>query len=197
MEKPSETVQPLPPRHPMQSVYPPQPAVSGGHVAQPAIYTTQPQMTQTPGIYADSEKNLPTLKEGQFSNGFCTVCSSCSTCSTCSTCCLEWWCPSVVYGHTRQRLHNPLIPKEQLSRCNDSCWAFGIVMTFCYPLQCFFGCLQRGELREKYGIKGNVCVDCLAHSFCDCCVSSPFWMRFLILCLGFGSRRQGSSTKSR
>jgi len=191
MGKPTETVQPVPPQQPMQSVYPdppypPPPAVPGGHVAQSAIitkgYTAQPPMTQTPGIYADSEKesqlssqihfhsNLPPLKEGEFSNGFCTVCSSCSTC------CLGWWCPCVVYGRTRQRLDNPLMPKEHLSCCSGSCWAFALVMTCCYPCQCFFGCLQRGELRAKYGIKGNVCVDCLAHYFCDCCVSSPCFL---------------------
>ena len=141
---------------------------------QPAMdgrqgYTAQPQMSMNPGGNGNMRDGpqatvAPTFKQGTFSNGLC------SCFDDCGTCCLGWWCPCILFGQTRARLRNPALTKEQLPCCSGPCCAFAAVLMLCAPFQCMFGCMQRDEIRSRYGIEGNGCLDCLAHTFCDCCV---------------------------
>ena len=89
-------------------------------------------------------------------------------------CCLGFWCPCILFGHTRTRFYNPTIAREELPCCTGACCGYATVLMLCAPLQCIFGCMQRGDIRTKYEIEGNGCVDCLAHTFCDCCVCSYY-----------------------
>ena len=151
---------------PIQKGYPPQ----NGYPSQSG-YTSQPQMQPVPdsgerrGLPMTAFQQQPqAFKQGSFQNHFC------SCFDDCGTCCLGCWCPCILYGQTRARLQNPYLPREQLPGCSGSCCGFAAVLLFCAPFQCIFGWLQRGDIRERYGIEGDACVDCLAHSFCDCCV---------------------------
>jgi len=134
-------------------------------------YTAQPQMSTTPGGGENWRGGpqltiSPTLKQGTFSNGFC------SCFDDCGTCCLGCWCPCILFGKTHARLRNPALTKENLPCCSGPCCAFAAVLMLCAPLQCIFGFMQRDEIRSRYGIEGNGCTDCLAHTCCDCCVFS-------------------------
>jgi len=111
------------------------------------------------------------VKHGHFQNGFC------SCCDPCGTCCLGFWCPCILFGKTRTRLHNPAMTREQLPCCTGGCVGYAAICFLCPGFQCIFGCLQRGDVRARYGIDSNACVDCLAHSFCDCCVCFPLSLR--------------------
>ena len=134
-------------------------------------YTAQPQMQPIPG--GNEKRNLQTavvqpqsFKSGSFQNHF----FSCF--DVWGTCCLGTWCPCILYGKTRARFQTPSLPREQLPSCSGACCGYATVLLFCAPFQCIFGWIQRGDIRAKYGIEGNGCMDCLAHTFCDCCVCS-------------------------
>lgn len=103
-------------------------------------------------------------------------------------------CPCILFGKTRARLDNPRMRKEQLPCCSGMCCGYATVMLFCAPFQCIFGWIMRGDIRAKYDIEGNGCVDCLAHTFCDCCVSFPVLLEVRGAdLLGFDSGEQGGS----
>jgi len=76
-------------------------------------------------------------------------------------CVLGLCCPSVLYGLAVEKLARPhecVVGGTFLGAClvHASC---GICATF----------IARGAFREKYGIKGDCCTDCLIAYFCDCC----------------------------
>jgi Cys-rich protein (TIGR01571 family) len=172
----SKTALPPPPQYPyphgaptmpMNGVYPNQPQYPVGYVP----YQPQPPMTTIPGGPPEKQSpqsvthpGLPTFKQGEFTNTLC------SCCNDPGTCCLGCWCPCILYGHTHARLQNPALTREQLPCCSGACCGFAAVMMFCPPFQCIFGWMQRGDIRNRYGIEGGECGACLTHTFCDCCV---------------------------
>src|SRR5208282_1726260 len=107
-----------------------------------------------------------TFKHGSFQNHFC------SCFDDCGMCCLGCWCPCIVFGKTRARLHTPSLPREELPCCSGACCGYATLLLLCTPFQCILGWMQRGDIRARYEIEGNGCMDCLGHTFCDCCVCS-------------------------
>ena len=91
-----------------------------------------------------------------------------------SRCCMGTWCPCILIGQTHARLQNRSLTREQLPIATGICCGWFTVFLCCNPLQCIFGWMQRGDIRKRYGIEGNCCLDCLAHTFCECCVR-PLW----------------------
>jgi len=155
-----------------QQGYPPQ--QPRGYPQHETSYTSVPQMQPQQGGSEKHPGQLPlqptTFQHGKFRNRFC------SCCDNMGLCCLGCWCPCIVYAKTRARFNNPRLSKEQLPCCSGACCGFATVLMFCPPFQCIFGWMQRGDIRAKYDIEGNGCVDCLAHTFCDCCVwFLSFW----------------------
>ncbi|KAE9974919.1 hypothetical protein EG327_008623 [Venturia inaequalis] len=83
-------------------------------------------------------------------------------CSPFTSCLLSWCVPCIQYGRVHHRLHKDSQLKGWSVFNGDCCAYFALS---------FFGCqwivqlMGRGEIREKYNLKGNGCTDCL----CACC----------------------------
>jgi Cys-rich protein (TIGR01571 family) len=106
-----------------------------------------------------------------------------------------WCCPCFVYGKTQSRLRNPSLAgyesfnNDCLIFCGTSycalSWLYVSLLSYSpyghpcsslplhvrsqpnYRHSLIF--LKRGELREKYNIKGNVLEDCFLTCCCPCC----------------------------
>ncbi|KAF2726887.1 PLAC8-domain-containing protein, partial [Polyplosphaeria fusca] len=83
-------------------------------------------------------------------------------CTPMSSCCLAWWCPCISYGRTHHRVKFDDDMKGY-SCCNFSCVAYTSLT--CLGLSFVLPMIQRGNMREKYHLKGNGCNDFL----CACC----------------------------
>ncbi|KAK6350480.1 hypothetical protein TWF718_003671 [Orbilia javanica] len=84
----------------------------------------------------------------------------------CGKCCVTFWCPCMTYGKIQHRLrHNDL---EGYSNCNGACWGFGALMCLC-GVQWVMSMIQRGEIRQRYNLKGSGFGDCCRHFWCECC----------------------------
>ncbi|RYP39203.1 hypothetical protein DL767_002311 [Monosporascus sp. MG133] len=87
-------------------------------------------------------------------------------CSPCSSCLLGWCLPCILVGQTAERIRDPSMQNADL--LNSDCLIHG-------GLTCFTGCgwiyamLKRGEIRERYNIKGSGCNDCCVSYWCACC----------------------------
>ncbi|PYH92835.1 PLAC8-domain-containing protein [Aspergillus ellipticus CBS 707.79] len=94
-----------------------------------------------------------------------SLCGCCSPASLCApglaSCCL----PCLTFGRTQSRLQNPRM--DGYSAINGGCAIFTF-LSFGY-LQWIYQTIKRGELRQKYGIKGSCCSDCCATFWCGCC----------------------------
>ncbi|KAJ6031009.1 PLAC8-domain-containing protein [Penicillium herquei] len=113
-----------------------------------------------------------------------SLCDCCSPASLCLTsCCL----PCLTFGKTQARLQDPKL--ENYSSCNgdvrqwpvhsmflvsmdanlqvEQCAIFTL-LTFAWS-QWIFQTIRRGEMRQKYGIKGSCCGDCCTTFWCGCC----------------------------
>ncbi|KAF2435470.1 hypothetical protein EJ08DRAFT_729960 [Tothia fuscella] len=79
---------------------------------------------------------------------------------------LSFFLPCIAYGRTQHRLHKDSQLKNWSMFNGDCClyWA-----TTCFTMQWIPLMLQRGDIREKYGLKGNSCTDCLCAGFCTPC----------------------------
>lgn len=102
----------------------------------------------------------------RHSNGWLhNLCS----CTDLSACCGVVFCGACMFGKTNHRLrHFPTPPeKSSFSWFNSSC-ALMFCAT-CLLVPWVPVCMQRQEMREKFDLEGNGCVDCLATCFCTCC----------------------------
>ncbi|KAF2401914.1 PLAC8-domain-containing protein [Trichodelitschia bisporula] len=88
--------------------------------------------------------------------------SGADCCSPLGTCCMSWFLPCVVYGRVHHRMHKDS-QLQNWSMFNGDC--FGYYALTCCGFQWILQMMQRGELRQKYGLKGSGCTDCL----CACC----------------------------
>ncbi|KAK1836780.1 DUF614 domain-containing protein [Podospora conica] len=83
-----------------------------------------------------------------------------------STCLVTCCVPCVTYGKTRHRLRNNG-DLAGYSCCNSGCLllcAAGVVCLSAIPV-----CMQRGDIRAKYNIRGNCCFDITMACCCPCC----------------------------
>ncbi|RYP71320.1 hypothetical protein DL771_004897 [Monosporascus sp. 5C6A] len=94
--------------------------------------------------------------------------ASLCNCSPCSSCLLSCFLPCILVGKTSERMRDPSMQNANL--LNSDCLIHGALM-------CFTGCgwiyamLKRGEIRERYNIKGSGCNDCCVSFWCQCCAA--------------------------
>uniref|UniRef100_A0A3Q0RNF7 Plac8 onzin related protein 2 n=1 Tax=Amphilophus citrinellus TaxID=61819 RepID=A0A3Q0RNF7_AMPCI len=100
-----------------------------------------PVLTQPREIFISSA-------EADWASGICDCCEDTKQC--CFAC---WCCPCFACKTTKE---------------------FG--QCLCLPVLDVFGCIRpitmsiRVSIRQRYGIKGNLCIDCLCSTFCVPCV---------------------------
>jgi len=87
----------------------------------------------------------------------------------CRTCCFVTWCPCMIYSRNRQHLRSLQIEGTPLPAGNERtidancCIYSGLrVVSLHWTLQ--IG--TRREIRDRYGIRGNACDDCITSYFC-------------------------------
>lgn len=76
------------------------------------------------------------------------------------TCLFAWCLPCVLFGKTSARLKDPSL--TNFNYLNGMCCAF-------YCCHCIVTPLERGKLREKYGIEGSMIMDVAASWICPWC----------------------------
>ncbi|KDQ22151.1 hypothetical protein PLEOSDRAFT_1050150 [Pleurotus ostreatus PC15] len=113
-------------------------------------------------------KNLPMDADGrEWSNGLCDCCSDAGTCI------LAWCCPCIVYAQNKQRYEHLALkgipdPERGGSGCNGDCFVHGCI-TACFGVGWVLQIGSRGNIRNRYSIKGGGCGDCLTSCFCTPC----------------------------
>ncbi|KAH9965550.1 PLAC8 family-domain-containing protein [Lactifluus volemus] len=95
----------------------------------------------------------------------------CSFFGACGIFCWSFWCPCVVYGKTKQRLHNLQAQGTPLpgggDAINSDCLVYGCLTAWGYGWILQIG--NRGSIRGRYNIRGNGCTDCLVACCCQVC----------------------------
>ncbi|KAI8629044.1 PLAC8 family-domain-containing protein [Xylariaceae sp. FL1651] len=129
--------------------------------SQAAPMASNHQVQQHPP-HAQHEQLHPTAygeKGGDWQAGLCD-------CTPCSSCLLAWCLPCILLGQTSERIRDPSMQHADL--LNSDCLLHGAI-------NCFTGCgwiyamVKRGEIRERYNIKGSGCGDCCVSFWCSCC----------------------------
>ncbi|GKZ16792.1 hypothetical protein AbraIFM66951_005625 [Aspergillus brasiliensis] len=86
-------------------------------------------------------------------------------CSPCGTCFLAACCPCCIHGRTSSRLDDPTLKDD--SMMNGGCCLY-LLLSYCglnfIPLM-----TKRGQIREKFGLEGSGCGDCMRACCCPCC----------------------------
>eukprot|EP00276_Gloeochaete_wittrockiana_P006207 CAMPEP_0184657364 /NCGR_PEP_ID=MMETSP0308-20130426/19045_1 /TAXON_ID=38269 /ORGANISM="Gloeochaete witrockiana, Strain SAG 46.84" /LENGTH=232 /DNA_ID=CAMNT_0027095121 /DNA_START=99 /DNA_END=797 /DNA_ORIENTATION=- len=83
--------------------------------------------------------------------------------------CLVSTAPCLAQGITRERFNGT----HWASSTVLASYGYGLSLATCCP--CFHACipcLWRGEMRNRYNIKGSAFTDFLAHCFCSCCATA-------------------------
>jgi Cys-rich protein (TIGR01571 family) len=136
------------------------------------VYQQQPTgthgMVVAPGGGGNrNAKNMPVDADGrEWSHGLCGCMSACGTC-LCATC-----FPCVIYGKNKHRYDHLNFqgvphPEHGGSCCSGSCIGHGL-LTICgfgFVLQM----MNRGNVRNRYNIKGGGCGDCCTSFWCAPC----------------------------
>jgi len=76
------------------------------------------------------------------------------------------FCPCFTYGKQQERLRNPTL--QGYERINNDCIMWAGAQYVC-GLSWILTMMKRGEIREKYDIKGDQMSDCLMSWCCGCC----------------------------
>lgn len=76
------------------------------------------------------------------------------------------FCSCFVYGKIVARGKDPSL--QGYERFNGDCIGFA-ALNACCGLGWVLSMMNRGQVRERYGIKGDGCTDCLTEYFCTCC----------------------------
>ncbi|KAI1064688.1 hypothetical protein LB507_000141 [Fusarium sp. FIESC RH6] len=101
----------------------------------------------------------PNVQNQEWQSNLCN-------CSPCDSCMLSTFCPCILLGKTADRMRDPTM--QTADTCNSD------TLIFC-AIQCVTGCgwiysmMKRGEIRERFGIKGSGMNDCCVSYWCLCC----------------------------
>ncbi|OLL26736.1 Cell number regulator 10 [Neolecta irregularis DAH-3] len=82
-------------------------------------------------------------------------------------CLLGCCCPCIVYGQTRYRLHNP--NEAHLEPAVTGSCAAWFALEYCTGCAWILNCLNRGDVRRQYNIRGTTGLDCCISFFCGGC----------------------------
>ncbi|KAM0383307.1 hypothetical protein ACHAPY_002423 [Fusarium culmorum] len=101
----------------------------------------------------------PNVQNQEWQSNLCN-------CSPCDSCMLSTFCPCILLGKTSDRMRDPTMQTA------DTCNSDTLIFT---AIQCVTGCgwiysmMKRGEIRERFGIKGSGMSDCCVSYWCLCC----------------------------
>ncbi|KAG8916290.1 hypothetical protein FRC02_004071 [Tulasnella sp. 418] len=113
--------------------------------------------------------NKPLDQDGnrEWSHGLC----SCT--EQCGTCCLAEFCPCMVYNQNRSRrghLERNGIPHPQGGEtCGRDAWLYTVLTLGCMGAGVFLLISDRGVIRKRYSISGNLSTDCVTAWLCHAC----------------------------
>ncbi|CZT24148.1 uncharacterized protein RCC_09865 [Ramularia collo-cygni] len=87
---------------------------------------------------------------------------------SCGECCGALWCTSCFFGKVMTRNDAYPVPVQDADFCTPCCGLH-------YASHLIYGCFavvwwRRNAQRQKFGIRGNGCEDCLASTCCPCFV---------------------------
>lgn len=127
----------------------------------------QEKIVYNPGhAYPQAAPMAATQPGGQLEKDASEWQTGICSCGPCSSCLLSWCLPCLLLGQTSERIRDPSM--QSADNLNSDCLIHG-------GLTCFTGCgwiyamIKRGEIRERYGIKGSGCDDCCVSFWCSCC----------------------------
>ncbi|KAF7326508.1 HD domain-containing protein [Mycena sanguinolenta] len=138
---------------------------------QQPYQSQQPMPTMGMQIGGGGNRNAlgkPLNSDGkrEWSHGFCGCFDECGTF------CYACWCPCIVHGKNKQRIDhlnaNGTPDPDGGSCCSGACWAF-CGLQILAGAGCILECMNRGEVRRRYGIDGGSCGDCMAAWCCPSC----------------------------
>ncbi|KAL0934844.1 Cell number regulator 11 [Colletotrichum truncatum] len=95
----------------------------------------------------------------EWQSGICS-------CGPCESCLLGTFLPCMLLGRTSERMRDPTM--QTYETVNTDC------LLMC-GISYFTGCgwiytmMKRGEIRERFGIKGSGFSDCCTSYWCGCC----------------------------
>ncbi|KAH6908821.1 PLAC8 family-domain-containing protein [Coprinopsis sp. MPI-PUGE-AT-0042] len=130
-------------------------------------YEAKPQMTVAQGGGGNRNvNNVPVGPEGrEWSNGLF------SCCDTPGTFCTSYCCPCITYGRVRSRYkhlndHGTVDP-EMGGTFGPDCLTY--CLTAFLGAACLFHMWNRGEIRQRYNVKGSCFKDFLTACCCAPC----------------------------
>ncbi|TEA14062.1 Protein PLANT CADMIUM RESISTANCE 3 [Colletotrichum sidae] len=126
-------------------------------------YTEQPQQQ-----YAGQQQQQPIQQEytqgGNVANQEWQ--SNLCNCSPIDSCLLAWCLPCLLLGKTSERMRDPTM--QTYEAINTDCLLYcGI--SFFTGCGCIYAMMKRGEIRERFNIKGSGMSDCCVSYWCPCC----------------------------
>ncbi|KAI8956061.1 PLAC8 family-domain-containing protein [Xylaria longipes] len=134
-----------------------------GVYGQAPIPQQQPYAHSAP-MAANHQSHGHLEKDGsEWQTGICN-------CEPCSSCLLGWCLPCLLLGQTSERIRDPSMQSADM--LNSDCLIYTAI-------SCFTGCgwiyamIKRGEIRERYGIKGSGCDDCCVSYWVSEIISPP------------------------
>jgi len=132
---------------------------------------TYKQPQPTPAMTVTGHRNpmnVPIEQDGRrdWSNGLCDYFG------VCGTCCLSCWCPCITYSRNKHRYDHLNTqgspdPERGGGYCNPDCAIHGMLTFVGYSFVMQF--MLRGNIRERYKIKGSPWRDCCAAMWCTPC----------------------------
>ncbi|KAJ7598429.1 PLAC8-domain-containing protein [Mycena floridula] len=143
------------------------------HPGIPGQIYSQQQPLPVPGMTVGSVDRLNVNNQSigldgkrNWSNGFFSCCNEAGTCM------LACFCPCIVYGKNKQRLEylterGQPHPDHGGSCCSGDCMMHTCLN--CFGVACFLQCMTRGDMRKRYGIRGNAFMDFCAAMWCTPC----------------------------
>ncbi|KAM0287040.1 hypothetical protein ACHAQH_000725 [Verticillium albo-atrum] len=123
------------------------------------------QLPPTPQGYQQQHAMNPSYTEGtnvreqKWQNNLCN-------CSPCGSCLLGTFLPCMLLGKTSERMRDATLRTYE---------AFNTDCLLMCGITYFTGCgwiyamIKRGEIRERFNIKGSGCGDCCTTYWCPCC----------------------------
>ncbi|KAI1180711.1 PLAC8 family-domain-containing protein [Nemania sp. FL0916] len=139
-----------------ESVYNQAPMVV--HDQQPQQQQQQPYAQHAPMATSQQPHQHLEKDQSEWQTGICH-------CGPCTSCLLAWCVPCILLGQTSERQRDPSLQSADL--LNSDCLIHGALT--CCGCGWIYQMLKRGEIRERYGVKGSGCGDCCVSFWCSCC----------------------------
>ncbi|KAK5628349.1 hypothetical protein RRF57_004064 [Xylaria bambusicola] len=165
-----------------------------GVYGQPPASNGQQQYYAQPAPMAASRQAPVHLEkpEGEWQNGICS-------CGPCGSCLLAWCLPCILLGRTSERIRDPSMETADslnsdclihgVLTCFTGCGWMYVSYLLPPPISSHhhlriyetlksnaltdlidsYAMIKRGEIRERYGIKGSGYGDCCVSFWCSCC----------------------------